>query len=325
MKKIFLILFLVFLQFVVAGTSSGQTDKKTLTEKIMERSGMNDQIRQLPIVTSSILSQSKDKVPLEIFNMIQRETMKVLDPEKILKEISRQVEKNLDLKSMEGVLTWLDSDLGKKITAIEKAGATAEGIRGMEEYVNSSGKTPAPKGRQDLVQRFSKATHSAEAVADIRISMTIAMFTAVNSALPREKQKDVNMIRKQVEELRPKIEEEAEKMGVLSNLYIYRTLKDEEFQRYVEFAESGDGKIYHQVAFAALRDAMKRISSDLGKALGEQFKKIALSGKVVLRMKDGATLKWNNLTEKDNQYCTWRGGGEICINKNEVSSVEPDE
>ena len=98
MKKMFLILSLVSLPLVVVGTSSGQTDKKTLTERIMERSGMNDQIRQLPIVASSILSQSKTKVPLEIFNVIERETVKALDPEKILKGVSRQVEKNLDLK-----------------------------------------------------------------------------------------------------------------------------------------------------------------------------------------------------------------------------------
>lgn len=325
MKKICLVLFSAFLQFTVASTVSGQTDKKTLTERIMERSGMNEQIRQLPTVASSILSQSKGKVPLEIFNMIERETVKALDPEKILKEVSRQVEKNLNRKSMEGVLTWLDSDLGKKITAMEKVGSSAEGLRGMEEYVKSLTKTPAPKSRQDLVQRFIKATHYAEMFADITISMTLTMGTAVNLALPRGKQKDANVIRKQVEELRPKIEEEAQRTGLLSSLYIYRQLKDEEFQRYVEFAESKNGKIYHQVTFSALRDAMKRVSADLGKALGEYFKRIALSGRVVLRMKDGATLRWNNLTEKGNQYCTERGGGEICINKKEVSSVEPDE
>jgi hypothetical protein len=49
------------------------------------------------------------------------------------------------------------------------------------------------------------------------------------------------------------------------------------------------------------------------------------SGKVILHMKDGATLRWSNFSEKDGQYCTLRAGGELCIRKDEVSSVEPDE
>ncbi len=326
MKKIFLILSLVSLSLVVASTSSGQSDKKTLTKKIMERSGINDQIRQFPLIASSILSQSKDKLPSETFSALEREIAKAWDPERLLKGISDRVEKDLDAKSMQGVLTWLDSDLGKKITAVEKADTTPGVMQAIEEYGNSLKKAPPPKMRTDLVQRLIEAENSVKSMVDMKVSMTIAMLTAINPSLPKGKRADLDAIRKQFEELRPRIEEETRTQEMNGRFYIYRTLKDEELQPYVEFAESESGKRYNTVTIGAFRDGMERGSSDFGKVAGELIKKMSLaSGKVVLRMKDGASLRWSNFSEKDGQYCTWRGGGELCIRKIEVSSIEPDE
>jgi hypothetical protein len=328
MKKIFWVLVLVFLPLTAVGISSGQPDKKSLTKKIMEQSGMNDQIRQLPLLLSAELSQAKDKVPPELFSALEQETVKVWDPEKILKEISRQVENRLDIKTMQEILGWLESDLGKKITAIEKDHTTPEGIRGMKESAALLDKAPASKKRQDLVQRFIEASHSVKTNVDMKISMTMAILTAINSTLPEEKKTDINKIKEQIEGLRPKIEEETRRAVTQENLYIYRTLKDEEFQPYVEFSESKSGRFYHEVTFEAFKDAMQKASLDFGKALGDLFKKSSakrgISGKIVVRLKGGKTIFWNNYTEKDNRYCTWIGDGEFCINKNDVSSIESE-
>ncbi len=323
----FLILSLVFLPLVVvAGTSSGQSDKKTLTKKLMERSGINDQIRQFPLIASSVLSQSKDKLRPEIYSALEREMVKAWDPERLLRGISDRVEKNLDIRSMEEVLTWLDSDLGKKITAVEKANTTPGVMQAIEEYGNSLKKTPPPKKRIDLVQKLIEAENSVKSIADMKISMTIAMLTAINPSLPKEKRADLNVIRKQLEELRPRIEEETRTQEMHGKFYTYRTLKDEELQPYVEFAESESGKRYNTITIGAFRDGVERGSSDFGKVVGELIKKMSpVSGKVILHMKDGATFRWSNFSEKDGQYCTWRGGGELCIRKIEVSSIEPDE
>jgi hypothetical protein len=162
----------------------------------------------------------------------------------------------------------------------------------------------------------------------MKISMAIAMLTAINSALPEEKKTDIDKIKEQIEGLRPKIEEEARRAAIQESLYIYRTLKDEEFQRYVDFSESKSGRRYHEVTFEAFKDAMQRASLDFGKALGDLYKKSKLKrgvwGRTLVHLKGGKTLIWNNCTEKDNRYCTWIADGEFCINKNDVSSIESE-
>ncbi len=326
MKKIFLVLILVFLQLEGVTVSSGQPDKRTLTKKIMEKSGMNEQMRQIPLLLSAELSQAKDKIPPELLRGLEREMVKIFDPEKILKEISRQVETRCDIKGMQEILMWLESDLGKKITALEKDSTTPEGMRGIKESAALFEKAPASKTRQNLLQRFIEASNAVKLIVDMKISMAIAMLTAINSALPVERRTDIDMIKEQIEGLRPKIEEEARRAALQESLYIYRTLKDEEFQRYVEFSESKSGRRYHEVAFEAFKDTMQRASLDFGKALGDLYKKIkiqrGISGRILVHLKGGKTLIWNNYTEKDNRYCTWILDGEFCINKNDVSSIE---
>jgi hypothetical protein len=326
MKKICLALILVFLQLEASSASSGQPDKNSLTKKIMEQSGMNEQIRQLPLLISADLSQEKDKFTPEFFSSLEQVIVKVWDPEKILKEISRQVENRLDIKRMREILMWLDSDLGKKITALEKDSTTPEGMRGMKESAGLYDKAPASKRRQDLVQRFIEASNIVRISVDMQISMTLAILSAINSTLPEEKKADIDKIKQQIEGLRPKIEEEARRTALQQSLYVYRTLKDEEFQRYVEFSESKIGRTYHEVTFEAFKDAIQKASLAFGKALGDLYKKSAVqrggTGRVLVRLKDGKTIIWNNYTEKDNRYCTWIGDGEFCINRNAVSSIE---
>lgn len=45
------------------------------------------------------------------------------------------------------------------------------------------------------------------------------------------------------------------------------------------------------------------------------------SAEVIVTLNDGNTLTWNSYTEKPNEYCTLRHGGEICISKKDVVSV----
>jgi hypothetical protein len=114
---------------------------------------------------------------------------------------------------------------------------------------------------------------------------------------------------------------------VMGSLYAYRTLTDEEFQRYVVFAESASAKRFHNVFLNALKNEMQMACLKIGKSLGEKMIKFSLqqevmvTGKIVLHLKDGRTLVWDNCTEKTDRYCTFIAGGELCISKTDVASV----
>lgn len=322
------IIILSLLQLGVVTISSAQPEKKDLAIEIMEKSGMNEQIRQLPLNFSSALSL-EDNLPQEFQSILKSEGQKAMDPERIAKEISRQTENNLDLKSMRAVLSWLESDLGQKITSMEKSSAKPEELQGMAEFADQLKKTPASKKRSALVQRLIKASHLIEIEVDTFISMALIIATEVNLALPEGKPEDIEEIKKGIEALRPLLQRETRKRVTAGNLYVYRTLKDEEFQRYVEFMESESGIRYRRVIASALKDAMKMIFFDFAKALRDLYKKFPCMGDRVIsreffvHMKNGGTLTWNNFKGRDDWCCTWLAYGEFCVKKDDISSIEP--
>lgn len=53
------------------------------------------------------------------------------------------------------------------------------------------------------------------------------------------------------------------------------------------------------------------------------YPSILLAG-VIIEMKSGATLEWEDYTEETNQYCTFKYGGQICVSKNDVVSFKQD-
>ena len=325
MKRIFSILIIVVLQLTAAHADSAESEKKALTRKLMDKSGMNEQIRQLPPIFSAFLSQEKAKIPPDLYITLERQGLRALDPERILGILSRQMENNLDVKTLREVLAWLDSGLGQKITLLEKENTTPEAMRGMQEFDALLKKTPPSKRRSDLMQRFIEADNSAETSVDIQMSMALTIVTVINAALPEDKRQNPDSLQKKIEELRQKLQEETHRTAITSGFYTYRTLTDDEFQRYVEFAESESGRRYHRVTYTALKEALQTVSASIAKSMADVVKRWSRKDgppdKVIVRLKDGRTLIWENYAEKADRYCTWRHGGEFCINKRELSSI----
>ena len=90
MKKLFLILTVIFFQLtaLTVSLSAKQHDKKALTSRIMELSGMNYQIRQMPALVQAGISSKKGLIPPDVYNILESESVKAFQPEKILKEVS---------------------------------------------------------------------------------------------------------------------------------------------------------------------------------------------------------------------------------------------
>ena len=329
MRKIILILVLGLFQWGAVTAVLAQPEKLELAGQIMEKSGMNAQIRQLPRTFITEYSQRGDNLSPEIRSLLEREIVKAMDPERILREIAVQTESNLDVESMRTVLAWLESDLGQKITDMENRGATPEAQQRLTEFALQLKKKPASKKRSDLVQRFIKAGSSVEIDVDMEIAMFLAFATAINSILPEEKRNDIGMLKKSMEKARPKLRKESLKRLTIANLFTYRTLNDDEFRHYVDFAESESGKRYHRVTFAALKAAMERVFGDIAKVLEEVLKKISFmdnkfyTGNIIVHMKNGGILTWNNYMGRDDWSCTWLPSGEFCVKKDDIASVEP--
>ena len=174
------------------------------------------------------------------------------------------------------VMVWLDSDTGKRITALEEAYGEmndAPGIERREKSTRDLLKVLRPE-RRALIERLASATNAAEAGARFMGNMTLAIALGGMAATDGDTS-GVEKLRRSFEAQRPEIAKVMLRETLSAYAWMYRTVPDAEFTRYVEFAETPAGLRYHDASNLAVDHAMARASLEFGREMAEIGKRRA--------------------------------------------------
>ena len=242
-------------------------NKQALARELLEKSGMEAVIEELPKHYLSGLAENKGEMPPELFTALSSAGLKAYDPRKMKSRVLSNLQRDFDNQRMQVVMDWLNSPLGQKITALENAASTPEAAQEMIGYVKELQRRPASQSRLALVQRLDTATSSSEKSAEIILVTLLGTATAMDAILPKERQVGAARIRQQMELKRPEVLTGCRQMMRIGFLYTYRTLTDHELERYVTFAESEAGRNYHEKVFAAFKSAMAEAAVENGQAV----------------------------------------------------------
>lgn len=167
------------------------------------------------------------------------------------------------------VLAWLSTELGMRITRLEEKEdytSTAE-IAQRDAAVKRFFPT-VPARRVALARRLAHATRSGEAAASIVINTTVGTTFGVAAAMPPLDTTLIERLRKRMEAQRPAMVAYLEELAVSEYAWSYRSLTDEELERYVAFAESPAAARYHQASIDAIENVFARGSMQLGLEIG---------------------------------------------------------
>jgi len=266
----FLALLTVSLLVLPAMAESPQ--KESLTKELVKASGLEYQLRQLPLVTLSQLAEQQGKMPEPIYKAFQQVFRDAYNAERLQRQVSKRIEKDLEQETMRKVLEWLQTELGKKITGLEEAASTPRGVQQVQVFAKQLQATPAAPTRVALVRRLNIAADTTELNLNIAQSTALAVANAVDAVQPKDRRLGPDRVRIQVERQRPQMREAYEQMGIVQSLYIYQSLSDDELGRYVGFAESQIGREYHTVVTRAFEEALLDATAAMEKALVDAMK-----------------------------------------------------
>ncbi|OEU63353.1 MAG: hypothetical protein BBJ57_07815 [Desulfobacterales bacterium PC51MH44] len=272
MKRYISVIIIVFLLLFSQFAGAAERKKHELAEKLIIKSGLAEQIKNFPKLfeTGFIQSyqQSGQSLPEEKFQKIRKVVAGSFDPQIIREFCFRQINTQLSLDDIQATLNWLDSPLGKKITRLEKAASTVEAYKEMQAMSHKLQNSQKSPGRLNLFQRLDKATYATEWTVDMALNTQIATSTAMLASFPLANQPSAEEIGKKIEMNRPQIERMISQQVFISFIYTYRDLSDKEIAKYVLFAESDNGRRYHEVILKALNYAMIDSSKKSGAAIG---------------------------------------------------------
>ena len=187
--------------------------------------------------------------------------------ERLRREFRNRLPAELTAADQERALVWLSSDLGRRIAALEEKSGEREGF---EERQQATPRLMAtlPPARVGRFKRLTTATRCAYVFADIHIQTSSAIAYAIARLKPSKDAVSPESLKKDIEAQRDRIVTTFGQLCTAEAAYTYRTLSDEEVDRYIQFTESPEGRRYDAAMSAVLNMVLAKAALDIVPGLG---------------------------------------------------------
>jgi hypothetical protein len=270
-----LLIFVLWMVFPMLAVSA--TDEELVGE-LMELSGLTQQIPRLPDEYTTLVDQvlmgldrQRYAVPKSLRRQIRQSFVDALTPERLESEIRSRLVHGLSPVSTLATVSWLRSDLGKKVTAAElNASSAGKSVQFATFVLQLQLERPDPE-RLQLVRRVEEVTKGSELATEA----WEAVVTGIARALEAEYRIQDPQTRENLEEylasVRSSIKGMFQQGRLFQVLFTYQSLTDEELKQYVEFLEAPMGRDVTHVMNGAVQgaaiDAIQNMRPSLPKTL----------------------------------------------------------
>lgn len=256
-----------------AGPVSAASDKLTpqVAEALVTKSGLAD---QLPAIAPSVatglttnpgFASNLGEAELQI---VLRAFSNAYAPTRLATDITAELPGQLKAAPAQDALKWLESDLGRKITALEDAASKQASDPSVMEQAQETYQRLSPR-RAERYERLVKASEVAESSTQLLINTSIGTAYGVASTTGSTTPPDIDAIRREIERNREEMTDTLR--GQFSVLFssAYQTLSEAELDQYIAFMESPSGRAYNKAMAAAIDKAMVKAAKDAGRQIGD--------------------------------------------------------
>lgn len=258
---------LVISAWSVLQACAGYPDRKAHLLELMELSGLQQQVDQIPAHAFSFLEEEKERLPPVQYTLLTRIFQETYDTKKLLREVQAGIATNFDAAHAGKALEWMRSPLAQKITRLEQDSSAPQALEQMQALADEISITPAPEPRLKLIRRLDKATRGTEMATDMVILSAWGVEIGLNALLPAKNRSTPDMLLRQAAFAHSQIIREQKHIMKVGFLYTYQTLADSEIERYAAFAESDAGQWYYRTIRQAFKDVLSEAALDTGKGV----------------------------------------------------------
>ncbi|HTY22981.1 MAG TPA: hypothetical protein VMC85_07615 [Desulfomonilaceae bacterium] len=237
-------------------------EPQSLIDKALKNAGISGQLEALSDVVIS-------SIPEDAFpdRKIKRDTgafLKETASKETLLALVRSAVQDLDKESLEKVIKFYDSRLGKKVGRLQDTALDADVLKGIRE-----GRTVLASMNESRLAVFEKIA-TVERVSEVNANLLNAVVEGLMEGYASEgskKDREGETIRRQV---RMALKEAAgssnrnRELALLSLAHTYRSLDDKELQELAAFSESEAGSRFR----TSVQKGLEAAAGKMGRALG---------------------------------------------------------
>ena len=258
---------------------------ESLVHVLYIRSGMEEQMRQLPLAIQGGLDQARNRdnriqqIPHDVYATIRGLLADAFAAERLNAMVLRQMEAQLSKDEMEKIIAWLDAPFGKRCSDLFTASLRPQASADLQEFMKNLQKSPASPARLELIQGLAAATKTKDLTLEIAVDTQLVLTTVISTSFPSAEQWPFSKILDEAEKNRLLLEPRVDQQITPLLLYMYSSLSDAELGQYLAFAKSGPGARYYRSMFNGIRLALMDASIRFGAALADlQWKRRQMAG-----------------------------------------------
>ena len=224
---------------------------------LLEVAGISQQVAQFPGLFKGSVQQNAQQgmiiSPAQHQAILSSIDSSVL-PSSILAGLSREIEAAISQDEVEGLIAWFQSPLGKKVAKAEQSAQSNEAYQQMLKHKKS---LLANTQRLAFAERLDALLSAVEMTSKIQQNMQIAVNTTVLLALAPEQPLDMDELLVELQSAGTQINPALEQMVLVSFVYSYQDLSDEELNSYEDFLNQSATKRFNRLVISAINTGLE--------------------------------------------------------------------
>lgn len=251
-----------FVVFALPMDAMAHGNKTDLVKELYAKSGMAEQIRQIPHIFFDGFEQAVEmhvrlkRLPRGIIKAYRASLEKNFAAEDIKNRILAECTEKLSALDLEKILEWLDSSIGRKFTQLEKASSTAEGFSNMWRSEDQKHKASPPEDRLEALRKMDALLRATDTGIEMAMKTQLMVLIALVAHLPSEKQPETDELVAAIQKNRSIFEDALYEETQVFFRYTYHTVTTVELEKYIAFASSPAGGRYYQAVSTGLNKAL---------------------------------------------------------------------
>ncbi|MBA6390511.1 hypothetical protein H4J38_06900 [Colwellia sp. BRX10-3] len=268
-NSLYLVLFLLVATFSQLSSAKAISDSDVA--QYMALSGIDSALKGIPAQMSAMNQQmqmtTKDpeqaqKVMDLLLNAWQLEDVKLV--------VSEHVKDNFSVAEMQKLLTWLNSDLARRIKMAEARASAPSFNQDFMSYMATLQTTPPTTARVKVIRNFVEVTNLVEHSLKIIMSVARGTIEGLMVANPgqgvNEEQIQTQMTQMEVM-MRPALEQQM----IMVSYFIYDQLTEQEIEQYTQFYQQPLGKKELTVMYNGIGQALNYWSTTAFENIASEF------------------------------------------------------
>ncbi|HXF79947.1 MAG TPA: hypothetical protein VN598_13850 [Usitatibacter sp.] len=259
-------------------TGGAIADSPRHVDELLHKSGIWKQAGDLPgqLKAGAEEAREKEKASGQPATMTDAEYSRLVaamarafSPDRMRRIVAREIERNLPAADEAQVLRFLSTDLGVRATKAEEEASDPATVARMRGEVDGFF-IKVPGARVAKITRLAQAFKAGESAASMMIDMAAAVAYGAAVASPNGDERVARDLRRKFEERRGELTDTMNQQLTKVFAYTYRSLSDEDLDRYLEFAQTPAAQHFTGVTIKAFDIAFQEGGLELGRYIGRE-------------------------------------------------------